>query len=857
MTHRCITEQSWFADIKRPSRYLGNEINAIHKPRHRLEIIMGLAFPDVYEVGMSHQGLKILYHLLNRYEWLAAERVFCPWVDLEAALREHGFPLQTLESGTPLGELDILGFSLQHELCYTNVLTMLDLAGIPFRAARRDERHPLVIAGGPACFNPEPVADFFDAFLVGDGEEAAVDICRLVRMAKQEGGIGRKDLLARLTRVQGLYIPSLFAPEHAPDGRLRAMRPLMPGYHSVHKALVPDIEQTPYPAEQVVPFSEPVHDRLAVEICRGCTRGCRFCQAGMIYRPVRERSPEIVLRHVKNGLQRTGYDEVSLLSLSSGDYSAIGPLLTTLMDRQSRDRIAVSLPSLRIDSLDEAWFEQIKRVRKTGFTLAPEAGTDRLRRIINKTLTHREILETARKVYGAGWNLIKLYFMIGLPGETEEDVEGIVRLSREVMRLAGGRGKKPRLHVSVATFVPKPHTPFMWCAQIPLEEARRRIRMVQDGLRDRRVRVKWNSCEMSWLEGLFSRGDRRLGDVLVRAWRSGARFDAWGEHFRLEQWEQAFEETRIPPAFYLYREREENEILPWTLIHSGVRTGFLRREWERAMEEKTTPDCRTTCLECGVCDHERIDPIIASPCGLEAGSRTPMALQEGGRDAPMPEDDKPLQAPHPPEVRTYVLTFTKSHTARYLGHLEFVRVFTRALRRADLPMAHTGGFHPTPKISFTSPLPVGTESLQETAQVALNACIEPAAIKEGLNQNLPSGVRILYAEDVTGKKRRKDLRESRYEITLNRGRIDVDALEAFLAAREHPVTRTTAKGTRTIDAKARVKSMRIHAPNHLELVLLHLPGPSLKPAEILTDVLNLSEQQLRTLRILKTGQVLE
>ena len=839
MTHPSITEQPWFADIQRPSRYLGNEINAIHKPLHGLEVTMGLAFPDVYEVGMSHQGLKILYHILNRYDWLAAERVFSPWVDLETALKKHRFPLQTLESGTPLGELDILGFSLQHELCYTNVLTMLDLAGIPFHAARRDDHHPLVIAGGPACFNPEPVAEFFDAFLIGDGEEATVDICRTVRRFKQEGNHSRKELLARLTRIQGLYIPSLFDPEYEQDGRLRVLHPLMAGYDHVRKALVSDIDQTPYPAEQVVPFSQPVHDRLAVEICRGCTRGCRFCQAGIIYRPVRERAPGTVLRHVRDGLQRTGYDEVSLLSLSSGDYSAIGPLLTTLMDRQSREKIAVSLPSLRIDSLDEAWFEQIKRVRKTGFTLAPEAGNDRLRRVINKTLSNQEVLDTARKVYGAGWNLMKLYFMIGLPGETEEDVQDIVQLSREVMRLSGSRGKKPRLHVSVATFVPKAHTPFMWCPQIPLEEARRRIRMVQDGLRDRRVRVKWNSCEMSWLEGLFSRGDRRLGDVLVRAWRSGARFDAWGEHFNLERWQKAFEEAPSPPSFYLHREREMDETLPWTHIHSRVHTSYLRREWKRAMEEKTTPDCRTTCLECGVCDHKRIDPVIQ------------------GIDAFTQASEAPFEGPPITSVQSYLLTFSKTNAARYLGHLELVRVFARALRRANLPVAHTAGFHPTPKISFTSALPVGTESLEETVHITLNACIEPAAIKERLNERLPSGVRVLLAEDFSGKKRRNDLRESRYEITLNGGRIDETALGAFMTAREHPVARTTAKGTRIVDARARVKSIQVYAPDRMEMVLTHLPGPSLKPAEILKDVLNLGERQARMLRILKTGQVLE
>ena len=487
MTRNRLTDQPWFTDIVRPSRYLGNEPNVRRKARSEVDVLVGLAFPDLYEVGMSHQGIKILYRILNRSDRIAAERVFCPWVDLETALREHGRPLETLESGTPLAELDVLGFSLQHELCYTNVLTMLDLAGIPFAAADRDETHPLVIAGGPACFNPEPVAGIFDAILIGDGEEAAPEICRHVGEAARTGA-AREALLEKLTSVQGVYVPSCFEPAYGPKGAVEEIHPLRPGYEAVRKALVPDLGAFPSPVDPVVPFSDPVHDRLAVEICRGCTRGCRFCQAGMIYRPVRERAPEAVLELVRRGLAGTGYEDVSLLSLSTGDYSAIGPLLTALMDRQSRDRVAVSLPSLRIDSLDEAWFEQIKRVRKTGFTLAPEAGTDRLRRVVNKSLTNEGILEAARKVYAAGWKLIKLYFMVGLPGETEEDLQAIVRLSREVARLSGGGGKRPRLHVSVAAFVPKAHTPFMWESQISLEESRRRMRAIQDGLRDRRIR---------------------------------------------------------------------------------------------------------------------------------------------------------------------------------------------------------------------------------------------------------------------------------------------------------------------------------------------------------------------------------
>jgi radical SAM family uncharacterized protein/radical SAM-linked protein len=835
LTRDPLTNQPWFADIARPSRYLGNEPNVRRKPRREVDVLVGLAFPDVYEVGMSHQGIKILYRILNSADRIAAERVFCPWVDMEAALRDNGRPLETLESGTPLAELDVLGFSLQHELCYTNVLTMLELAGIPFRAADRDRSYPLVIAGGPACFNPEPVAGIFDAVLIGDGEEAAPEICRRVRGAAR-GGAAREDLLADLGSIQGVYIPSFFQPVYGRNGVLEAITPLRPGYQVVRKALVPDLAAFPSPPDPVVPFSDPVHDRLAVEICRGCTRGCRFCQAGMIYRPVRERAPDEVLELVRRGLAGTGYEDVSLLSLSTGDYSAIGPLLTALMDRQSRDKISVSLPSLRIDSLDESWFDQIKRVRKTGFTLAPEAGSDRLRRVINKSLTNEGILEAARKVYAAGWKLIKLYFMVGLPGETEEDLQAVVRLSREVARLSGGRAKRPRLHVSVATFVPKAHTPFMWEPQISLEESRRRMRLIQDGLRDRRIRVKWNAPEMSRMEGVFSRGDRRLLPVLIRAWSSGARFDAWGEQFSLETWEEAFRAEGIDPDRYL-RARSEEEALPWDHLHTGVRKSFLLGEKRRAEQERFTPDCRTTCLECGVCDHERVDPVVR------------------GAECALPPADTP--GPEPERGRTFLLTFSKTGDSRFLGHLELSRAFYRALRREGLFPVHTGGFHPTPKVSFSSPLPVGTESLQETVRVELRDPPPPAEVRDRLNRALPEGLRILLVEDVTNLEKRNRLLETRYSISSDEEAFDPAAAGRFLAAPEHVVSRTTPKGKeRTVDARALVKDVHCPSPGTVELALLHPPGPSMKPAEIVREVFGLSDAGVASLKILKTKQIL-
>jgi radical SAM family uncharacterized protein len=436
-----ILDHNWFSNIIRPSRYLGNEVNSVKKDPSRVDVSIALAFPDIYEIGMSHLGLKILYNILNNQEWLAAERVFSPWVDLENELRSRGIPLATLESERPLSGFDLVGFSLQHELSYTNVLNMLDLSGIPFLSEDRTEKDPLIIAGGPACFNPEPVADFFDLMVIGDGETAALEICRVIRGTKKQKTINKKELLHELRHIRGIYIPSFFSIHYCADGSVKEIEPHHADYREVKKAILSDLDDYPYPERQIVPFTELIHDRVSIEISRGCTRGCRFCQAGMIYRPVRERSPESIIEKAETALKLTGYEDLSLLSLSSGDYSCIGPLLETLMDRQSPKHVGVSLPSLRMDSLNTAMIEQVKRVRKTGFTLAPEAGNDRLRRVINKGLTQDDILGTANVVYRAGWKLIKLYFMTGLPYEGDEDLQDIIGLSKQITRLAGKKGK--------------------------------------------------------------------------------------------------------------------------------------------------------------------------------------------------------------------------------------------------------------------------------------------------------------------------------------------------------------------------------------------------------------------------------
>lgn len=589
--------------VQKPGRYTGGELNSVVKDKSKVDLRYAFCFPDSYEIGMSHLGIKILYSLSNARDDVWCERVFAPWHDMEKEMRKRNIPLYALESGDPLSEFDMIGFTLQYELSYTNVLNMLDLAGIPIRSSDRESLAPIVVGGGPCACNPEPMADFFDLFMLGDGEDVTNEVIDLLIACKKEGA-SKSEFLSRAAKIGGVYVPSLYDVTYNDDGTIKEVVAKDGAPDKVTKRVVKDLDSVHYPDKFVVPFVDVVHDRVVHEILRGCIRGCRFCQAGFIYRPIREKSPDTINEQCKMLCESTGYDEISLSSLSTSDYTHLEELMGKLLSWTEDYKVNIALPSLRVDNFSEKLMEHLKKVRRSGLTFAPEAGTQRLRDAINKNVTEEEMLRTARNAFSGGWTSVKLYFMLGLPTETYDDVAGIAELAQKVVgefynNPDRPKGKGVQVNISVASFVPKPFTPFQWASQDTIEELINKQNHLLSSVKTKKISVSYHKVNISFLEGVFARGDRRLCDVVEYAWKNGCKFDSWDDSFLFDVWLDAFDKCGIDPLFYTSRKREYSEILPWDHLDYGIRKQFLIDENEKALAATTTPHCRIKCAGCG------------------------------------------------------------------------------------------------------------------------------------------------------------------------------------------------------------------------------------------------------------------
>jgi len=717
--------------VEKPGRYIGGEWNAIHKDPAGVEVRIALVFPDVYEIGMSYLGQKILYDILNRHRSLAAERVFAPWPDLEEGLRSNRLPLFSLESRLPLNRFDILGFSLLYELNYSNILTVLDLGGVPLLSADRGEGTPLVLAGGPAAFNPEPVSDIFDAFLIGDGEEAFVEIAEKCATLRKSG-TKREQILKSLAEIRGVYVPSLYESIAPAGSALLARKPKTSAPASIHKRVKTQLGRPSYPEAIVVPDIQAVFDRVTIEVARGCPQRCRFCQATGIYFPFRVMDPAVVRKKVRRSLAATGFEDVSLSALSIGDYPFLEATVTALMEELAGKKVSLSLSSLRPKGLSAAVAENILKVRKTGFTLVPEAGTDRLRRVINKELDNDDLLEAAATAFGRGWRLLKLYFMVGLPTEKDEDLEGIARLVDEILQLGKSVMKSPpRINLSLSSFIPKPHTPFQWLPMEKEQTLREKQRFVRSRLgRFRSVAIKAHPTGSSVLEAVFSRGDRRLAPALVQAWKRGARFDSWKDRFDFSLWEGAFSAEKIDHRVYL-GSLDKDAALPWDHIKTGISKSFLLAELERALREERTASCLDSdCRQCRACDSVLRPKKTFPPIALSRSAKRGFF----GR----PSD----------QVLRYEVFYEKTGDTRFLSHRDLANHLQRTLRRAGVEVAHSAGFHPKMLVSYAPALPLGMEAKEECFEFKSFYRFEEKALLRRLNRSTRPGIRILRVRRV-------------------------------------------------------------------------------------------------------------
>ncbi len=800
--------------VEKPSRYLGTEHNTVHKPRESVDLRLALCFPDLYDIGLGNLGLHILYKILNGVDGVAAERVYAPGRDLEVILRERGLPLFAWESKDSLDQFDGIGFTLQSELTFTNILNILDLAGIPLRTHQRRPDDPLTFAGGPAVFNPEPLAPFMDFFVIGDGEDVVLEIAAALRVHRT-----RDARLAALAQIEGVYVPALFPMETLPDGSIRP--PV--GGPMIRKRTVDSLDGATYPVDLIVPYTEQVHDRASLEVLRGCTQGCRFCQAGMTTRPVRERSLENLADLLERQLDATGYEEVSLVSLSTCDYSKVRSLVDQSVKIARARNVAVGLPSLRLDSFSVELSDMVADTRRTGLTFAPEAASPRLRALINKWIPDEDLIDMASGAYARGWDHVKLYFMIGLPTERDDDVLAIADLCARTVAAGRVHRRDASVRTGVSTFVPKPFTPFQWARQISMEETEQKQSLLKDAFRSNRgVKFGRHAPEETFLEGLVSRADRRGADLIEAAWRQGARFDAWSEHLDMAAWNRAIAEIGYDVVDAL-RERAVDERLPWDHIDIHVPKQWFVDDWARAMELKHAADCRhSKCHKCGVIDVKR--PLCASML------RDAIAGKKAERDWTRPPV---LEVPGKEQVQRLRLRVGRVGEPRFLSHLEFMMAWYRAMRRARLPLSMSQGFHPKPRVNFSSALPTGEESVGEYMDVVLCEAVDVAAAVEKLRTVAPPGFLVLGGLEVpvhdAGLMGQVD--GASYVLFPTE---DVrDRVWALVSATAIPVERRSKSGMVTVDVRPMIRALEVRADGAILLDVQDVEGRPGKPKEIL------------------------